>query len=168
MLVAVEVIGLSVICDVEIGPTVVIVVAPDRAQSEAPIRIADAGFLAHVLEGTVATVVEQEVRFAVHAPGSLDRKAFVVGRNGTQLVDVGMDVARDEEIDATVAIIISPGCSRCEAADAEARFIGDVFELASPKVAVEDAAVVSGNEDIEKAVVVIIGDGNAHAPAAMI
>ena len=48
----------------------------------------------------------------------------------------------------------------------DAGFFGDVFELAVAEAVIERAAAEAGDEEIKLAVVVVIGDGNTHAPAA--
>ena len=76
-----------------------------------------------------------------------------------------MDIARDEQVDITVAIVIAPGGPGAEPTATDAGFFGDIFKLAIPEVAVEDVSAIAGNEEVEFAVVVVIGDGDAHAPA---
>ena len=76
-----------------------------------------------------------------------------------------MDVTRDEEIDAAIAIVVGPGCAGAEATSGDAGFISDVFEFAIAEIVVERIAAESADVDILPAVVVKVGDGDAHAPS---
>ena len=75
-----------------------------------------------------------------------------------------MDVARDEQVDVAVAIVIGPGRAGAEAAAAHSGFFGYVLELAVAQVVIEHVAAKAGDVNIVEAVVVVIGHGDAHAP----
>src|SRR5712692_9142438 len=75
-----------------------------------------------------------------------------------------MDVPRYKEVDETVAIVIGPGRPGHEPAPANSGFVGHVFKLAIPQAAVKCAASEAGDEDVQLAVIIEVGDGNSHAP----
>jgi hypothetical protein len=62
--------------------------------------------------------------------------------------DVDVRAARNEEVDVAVAIVVAPSSAGAEAAAADARFFGEVLELAVPEVAIEDVAAVAGDEEV--------------------
>ena len=119
MFVVVEVVRAGVVGDVEVGPVVVVVVGPHALHAEVMIGIVDPGFLGNVFERAVAAIAEEKIGFARQSPGAaLDGDAaklagLVVTAEHRQLVDVDEDVARDEQVDKSVAIEIAPGMRRC-------------------------------------------------------
>ena len=171
MLVVVEVIRTGVVGDVQVGPSVIVVVAPDHSQPVVAVYIFHARFLRNFLEGAVAAIVEEQVRFADHAPGaaldqdSLEAAILLVAAEGGQVVHIEMHVARNVEVHEAVAIVVGPGGSGAEAAGGHAGFVGDVFKFAIAQVAVERVAAETGDVDVRQTVVVEVGDGHAHAPA---
>ena len=76
-----------------------------------------------------------------------------------------MNISRDENIDEAVFIVVRPRGASHEAASPDAGFFGDIFKSAIAAVTVERIAAVAGDEYVGQAVIVKIGDGNAHAPA---
>ena len=64
MLVAVEKVRAGIVGDVEVGPGVVVVVAPGCAQSVVVRGIVDAGFLRDLFKRAVALVVKEQVGLA--------------------------------------------------------------------------------------------------------
>ncbi len=81
------------------------------------------------------------------------------------MVHVEVDVARNVQIDESVAIVVGPGCAGAEAARGHSGFVGDVFKFAVAQVAIERVSAEAGDVDVRQAVVVEVGDGDAHAPA---
>ena len=115
--------------------------------------------------------MEEQIRFPDHAPGSalhqdpLEAAILFVAAERGQMVDVEVDVARNEEIHEAVAIVVGPGGSGAEAASADAGLLGHIFELAIAQVAIERIPAEAGDVNVRQAVVVEVGDGHAHAPA---
>src|SRR5262249_58906562 len=52
-----------------------------------------------------------------------------------------------------------------EPSTAEPSLLGNVLELAIAQVVIEHVAVVACHEQIQLAVVIVVGDGHAHSPA---
>ena len=75
-----------------------------------------------------------------------------------------MHVARNEKIDAAVAIVIGPSCARAEAAARHSSFFGHIFKFAVAQIVIERVAAESGHVNILQAVVVVVSNGHAHAP----
>src|SRR5271154_5509777 len=63
-----------------------------------------------------------------------------------------------------VAIVVGPGSAGAESSCCHSGFVGDILELAIAQVVIESIAAEAGYVDIGQAVVVVIGDGYAHAP----
>src|SRR5207248_3753311 len=116
-----------VIGDIQIGPAVVIVVAPNRTEPVAMPGIIHPGLLGDFLERAVAPVVIKQVAFSFHAPGAaLDKNLLVaaelfVAAEGRELIHVQLDVTRDKQINVTVAVVVGPGRAGHEAAAAQDR-----------------------------------------------
>ncbi len=82
--------------------------------------------------------------------------------------DVGfqrpLDVVADEEVEEAVAVVVEPNGRRAEALTlAETRGIGDIDERPFAGVAEESVLADSGDENVGKAVVVVVANGNSHA-----
>src|SRR5579863_5667951 len=81
------------------------------------------------------------------------------------MIHIHMDITGDEQVHVTVAIIIAPGGAGGKAGNsAKASLLSDIFKLAVTESAIEDAVSVAGDEQVQIAVVIIIGHRNAHAP----
>ena len=114
--------------------------------------------------------MEEQVRFADHAPGaalykdSLEAAIFLITAEGWQMVHVKVDVARNVEVHEAVAVVVGPGRSGAEAGGGHAGFVGDVFKFAISQVAIKRVSAEAGNIDVRQAVIVIVGHGHAHSP----
>ena len=91
--------------------------------------------------------------------------ALVTG--GGLVGHVVMDVSGDEEVEAAVAVVVSPCGSGGPVAQGYAGFFGDVGEGAVVVVVVETVLAEVGDVDVGPAVVVVVGDGYAYAPAVV-
>src|SRR5260370_41965128 len=82
------------------------------------------------------------------------------------MVHIHVGISRDEQVHVAVAIIIAPGGAGGKAGNsAKPGLLSDIFKLAVAESAIEDAVSVASDEQVQIAVVVEIGHGNAHAPA---
>src|SRR6266581_4930631 len=81
---------------------------------------------------------------------------------------VGDGVVSDEEIGPAIVIVVHPHDPEAVVADVivDAGLDGDVFELAVAETMIKGTAAEAGDEEIELAVIIVIGDGYAHAPTA--
>ena len=171
MLVVIEVVRAGIVGDVQIGPTVVIVIAPDRAQAVVFVGIVDACLFGNFFKRAVAAIVKEQVGFPEHAPGSalhrdsLEAAVLLVLAEVRQFIHVKVNVAGDEKIYVSVTIVVSPGRAGAEAARGHAGFIRDIFKLAVAQIVIQRVAAVAGHIDVGQTVVVVIGDRDAHAPA---
>src|SRR5438094_10593129 len=105
----------------------------------------DAGFEGNFFRRAVAAIVIEEIAFAFEAPGAaLHKDAFeaaeFVATELGKLVHVQMGIARDEEVDETVAVVVAPGCARHEATAADSRLISYVVDFAVAKLVVDVGA----------------------------
>ena len=154
MLVVVEKIRPCVVGYVQIGPAVVIVVAPHNPKSIAVPRIVNSCLLGDLLEGSIAAVVEKQIAFAFHAPGtalhenSLVAAEFFIAAEFRELAHIEMDIPRHKEVDEAVAIVVGPGRPGHEPGSPHSRFLGHVLELAISKAAVERATPEAGDKEV--------------------
>ena len=61
MFVAIQIIGAGIIRDKQVGPAIVIVISPYRAESVVVIGIVDSSFLRHFFERSIAAIVKQQI-----------------------------------------------------------------------------------------------------------
>src|SRR5215467_10608996 len=144
MLVAVEIARLGNIADKEVRPSVVVEVTPNSTQPKSSLRIAYTGFLRYFFERSIAAVVKQKVCLARHAPWRFDHQASVVRLDFAEILRVGMDVTRNEEVNITIAIVIAPGCAGAEAAARHASLVRHIFELAVTKIVIQRVTAIPG------------------------
>jgi hypothetical protein len=139
-IVAIELVGLGVVGEEEIGPAVIVVVNDGDTESFGG-GIAEAGFVGDVLEGAVAAIVPEADGRALVGFGRAVRFAFAVER----AIEVGFDgplnVIGDDEIELAVFVVVHPGGAGAEFfLTEEAGFLGDVGEGAVA-VVVEEMAL---------------------------
>src|SRR5713226_2123742 len=154
VLVAVKKIGTCVVGHVQIGPAVVIVIAPHGPESVPVPGIVNASFLGDLLKRTIAAVVIKQVAFALHAPrAALHQDSFVateffITSEFRQLVDIQMDISCHKEVDVAVAIVVGPRGPGHEATPPHSGLLGHVFELAISQPAVKRAASKACNKHV--------------------
>ena len=123
-LVVIEEILAIVVGDEEVGPTIVVVIAPNNAHTMKLVGIVDARFFRHILEGAVATIAEQIISFTRHFVGHLDDDGPVAGSVGVgrrQVVEIGVNVASYKQVEISISIVVSPSRTGAEPTDFEAR-----------------------------------------------
>src|SRR3989440_2356885 len=172
VVVVVEIVGNGIVGDQEVRPAIVVVIDPHDAEAVVADLIMDAGLDGNFLKGAVAAIVIEEVALPLQAPGTaLHQDAFeaaeLIAAELRQVVHVQMGVARDIKIDEAVAVVVAPSLASHESAAADSCFFGDILELAVAEPVIEGAAAEAGHEEVQLAVVVIIGDGYSHTPAAV-
>ena len=164
--------GGGIVGHIDVGPAIVIEVGGEHAETEVAVGLQDAGLRAHVGEGAVAVVVVEDVGVAVETGRSAgDHHAFVETRAGLRHrrgLQVHVDVVGDEEIELAVAIVIDEGAARAPARllACDAGLLADVGEGAVAVVVVENVLAVVGDEQVVAAIVVVVADADALAPAA--
>ena len=160
--IAIEIVRCAVVGDDEVGPAVVVDVGEDGSEAVAAFVIGDAGFEADVGEGAVAVVVKEMITFTKQPMGpqkNVDHTvlAGAVGdsalpcHDGT--IEIVVEVARDEEFEQTVAVVIAPGCACGPAAQSD---VGNVGERAPVIVVVEAILAVVRDVNVWPAIVVVI------------
>ena len=115
--------------------------------------------------------MKQQVAFAIEsARTALHRYALVaaifVAAKFRQMVEVHVNVTRNEKIHVAIAIIIAPRGAGTEAAAAHTRLIRYILKFTTAQVAIKSITVISGDVEIQLAVIVEIRDRHTHAPAA--
>ena len=152
-----EVLGL-IVGDVNVGIAVAVEVS-SRGAHGAALEGADAGFVGHVREGAVAVVVIETVGVGF----VIERAGIVVGWIEIAVLGIELHIAADEQIDATVFVVVEPGGANRPAIDVDSGFRGDIREGAVPVVVIENRLAVAGYEEIDVAVVVVVGGDGSHA-----
>ncbi len=142
--VAIELVGLGVVGEEEIGPAVVVVINDGDAESFGG-GIGEAGFFGGVFESAVAAIVPEADGGAFEGFGRAVGFAFAVER----AVEIGFDgplnVIGDDKIELAVFVVVDPGGAGAEFFWAcEASFLGDVGEGAVAVVVEEMALAESG------------------------
>ena len=154
------------------GQPSLIVVGDDGGHRIRLRRRRDAGRLAHVGERAVAVVVEQ-----LHEAGrqaarpAVDRHALpaaigAFARLG-QLLERRVEIARDQQIEAAVAVVVDPRAAAAVAGRGrrQPRLRRHVGEGAVAVVAIQGVVAVAGDEQVVEAVVVEVADGHRRRPA---
>ena len=160
----------GIVTYVDVRPSIVVVIERDRSQAvRGAVRQPNPGFDGHIGEGSVSIIAVEGVRIGLKSlrPAE-DPEALVLALRaaGDGLSGVELHVSRDIEIGAAVAIVIEEhGPGGPEAARENAGFFRSVAERAVTVVAEQEIAAVAGDQNIIVAIAVIIGDGDAHAPA---
>ena len=171
MFVVVEVIRAGIVGDIQVGPAVVVVIAPDHAQAVVFVGVVDAGFLGNFFKRAIAAIVKQQVGFAQHAPraalhrDSLEAAVLLIFAEVGQFVHVEMHVAGDEQVHMAVAVVVAPGRAGAESSRHHSCLIRDIFKLAVAQVVIQRIAAIASYVDIGQTIVVIVGDCDSHAPA---
>ena len=156
-------IGLGVVGDEDIGPSVVIEIGDGDAHALAG-RGAQARFVGDVLKLAVAQVVVKARRHALVLP----RVAVVFGAaHGATLVGLRRPggVVIHDQIEQAVIVVVEPGGHHTQRAG---RFAADaggrrhIGESAVAVVVVKRVAAGAGNEEVLVAVVIVVADGHAE------
>ena len=162
-LVEVELVGLRIVRDHEVGPAVAVVVENRDAQTLRS-GIAQPGLLGCVFKPAASQVVPQTQRRAFVRLGRAVRLVRAVERAIEIALLAPLHVVRDHEIEFAVAIVIHPGCAGRELVRApHSRGLGDVGERAVAVVVKKVTLAQCGDEDVVKPVVVVVSHGNSEA-----
>src|SRR5215469_15841365 len=141
--VTIKEVGAGVVGDVEVRPAIIVVVSPGSTEAVIVMGIVYPGFLGDFFKGAVAAIVKEQIGLALHAPGTaLHENAvitakFLVTTKFRQFVHVNMNVARNEQVDFAIAIIVGPGCAGAETSGSHPGLLGHVFEFAVSAIAVK-------------------------------
>ena len=160
--------------DVDVGPSVVVVIGGHGRHRIGTLRGGDAGLAAHVGERAVAVVAKQlstpggqPARTAVHRH-PFPPAVRVLTRSG-QLLECRLEVLRDEEIEPAVAIVVDPRAPRAVAHRllSQAGLPGHVRKRAVAVVVIQHVVAVVGDEEIVKSVVVVVADCHRRGPSGV-
>ena len=172
-IVAIEIIGLAVVGDEEIEMAVLIKVSPDGRQTEALLRIGNAGVFGDFREGAVAIVVVESVGETFEAArAALDVNAVVLagfaGAEDREIVETDVHVVGNEQVGPTIAVIVTERGTHGPAfVERQTGLLGDVSEGAVSVVAVEHNPVETGDQQIGPAVVIVVADRDAIGPTGI-
>src|SRR5262249_52753548 len=114
-----------------------------------------------IAERAIPVVMEQEaVGWFEDARDAIVMAAELVVAAG-ELARV-IDEAADEQVQATVVVVIEPHGARSPARQAQTGFRGHISECAVAVVVIKNATTVGGDEEVGVTVVVVIAHGYAH------
>ncbi len=80
---------------------------------------------------------------------------------------IDLDVARDEEIEVAVTVVVAPGCAGRPSAEAYAGLLPNVGEGSVVVVVIEAVLAEIGDEDVGPAIVVEVTNNRTEAPAVI-
>ena len=114
-------------------------------------------------------MIERIARAGKSARAALHGHALVLARSTFtelgQVVDVEVYVVGDEEVEASVVVVVEEGSAHRPARVAHARLRGNVRERAVAVVLQKVVRAEAGDVEVIVAVVVEVADDSAHAPA---
>src|SRR6266446_5529710 len=150
----------AIVGNIDVGKSVAIVIGERHTQT-VPFLGCNFRALAHILECAVSAIVVENVggawKFSGRTVGmKIAAAVFAVLR-------VPVHVARDEEIQLAVVIIVEKSGRDGPPATPDTRLGGNVSEGAISVVVIENVFAIAGDVEIGIAVVVVIADGHAHA-----
>ncbi len=160
--VVVKEIRLRVVGDRQVGPAVSVVVEGDDAQRLAG-RVEDARPARHVFEGAVTPVAEQPIGGAAVRLGGAIRLADTVESAEDVVLRGPLHVVAGEKIQPAVPVVIDPGGAGPEAGVGDPRLLRHVLERPVPFVAEEAVGTQGVDEQVDVAVVVVVGGRDSDA-----
>src|SRR5882724_11966357 len=109
--VAIEIVGFPIIGDKEVKLAIVVEVRPYGSQAEVMFEVVDPGLCSDFGEGAVAVVVIERVGRALQTPGAALHGDFVIlaglcRAEERQIVEIEINVMRDEEIGEAVTVVV--------------------------------------------------------------
>src|ERR1700744_127933 len=127
-------------------------------------RPAHTRLLGDILEGAVAVVAIQIVTRAFQSTWSALHWHVVIltsllRSKGWQIVQMKIDVVRDEQIGESIAVVVSKGgAGRPTVVSAQAGLFGDIRKRAVAIIAIENDPTEACHQQIRASVVVIVAD----------
>src|ERR1700731_289923 len=172
--VAVQVLGDGIVGNSQVEPTVIVHVNEYRRKSIVALRVRNSSLYAHVGEGSVSVVVKQVIAFARQSawPAHYFNSAKITeawrksARPGDRrMLRIKLCVARNEQIEEAVVIVVSPRRSGRPAPERDARFLRDISECAVMIVVVETVFAEVRYINVWPPVVVVVPHSYAEAPS---
>ena len=136
MFIVIQIVGATVISDVEIGPAVIVVIRPNSLHAEIGSRIVDASLFRNLLKGPVPPIAEQQVRFpGVTTPGTFHGDAREIAKLVDvlwlgQLAQVHTQVARYKQVYIAIPVVVSPGRTGAVSSGSQTSLLRHVLEFA--------------------------------------
>ena len=160
-LVVIEKLDHGIIGDEEIDVAIAIIVGDGHAKSLS--RLAKADLLRDLGEGPVLIIVIDERGNRLEEVGMAIRAVAFFVFAAPDVVEIPIQIAKDDQIQKPVAIQIDPRRAGGPPASRDAGLLRHVGERAVAVVVVELVAAIGGYIKILESVVVVVADGNAHA-----
>ncbi len=165
MVVAIEDSGGGVTGNVEIGPSVVVIVERCDGEAVVALGVLESAGLADVFELSCTEVVIQNVRRALEAAGAAhDRNTLPDASRGLagrwRVREVEVNVVGNGEIQLAVAVVVDEGTAGAPllACSSDASLLGYLLECSIALVVEEAVFAVAGDVDVVESVVVIVSN----------
>src|SRR3984885_681846 len=162
-LVAIKFIGLRIVGDQQVGPSAASVVEhcdPQRLRT----AVENAAGGRDVLKSSVAAIVKQPAGLAAIRLGCAIRLVLAVEAAEHIAPRRPLHVVADKQIEQAIAIVVEPQSRGAESLTlAESTGNGRVQKRSFASVPKQTVLAYTGDEDVGKAVVVVITDSYAHA-----
>src|SRR5687767_7936194 len=156
-------VGDGVIGNVNVRPSIVVIVSEDNAEAVSVSSI-DAGLLADVRERAVGVVTVQDVGKTLVDVGMTVGANVHTGSAILIVVDGEVHVVRDKEIHVTIVIDVGKGTTRApESGTPGVRPGSDVQKRTAPIVSVEFVGTDTSDIKIGPPIVVVIGGAGSHS-----
>src|SRR4051794_18197552 len=138
-----------IVRDIQVRPSVVVVIEPGDAQSEIAVGIGYAGLFRDLGEMSVAVVVKEEVGFTRQSARSAlhGNSAVLAGLVLSELRqprEIDLHIAADEKIETAVAVVIGEPAPGRPSRTADPGPFGEIFERAVAAIAIEAVAADTG------------------------
>ena len=157
-----EVVGCTIVGDVEVDPPVLIEVAADDPERWSG-DFADPRFDGHVTKAPVSLIAEELVR-----DRTVGRWGTIVSLSGWReallvSLDGEVDILADVEVQVPIAVIVEKDRARAPAGIADARGGGDITKRPISVVAQQHLSVKARQVEIDVPVRVVVSRRHAHA-----
>lgn len=157
-----EKVGHVVVGDEGVGEAIVVVVGEGDAHAAAW-KPCEAGVIGDIFKSAVAAIAIEGAGQALKIFGMAIDADVAVGIAAEAIVgELPFRVVDDPEIELAVAVKIEPAGGDGPTFVLDAGFDSDVFEAAVAEIVIQRAAADAGDEDVGFAVIIEIGDGDAH------
>src|SRR5215470_5508396 len=166
MLVAIKIAGNRIVGHQQVKPAVVVDVHKNRSEAVVSGAVGHAGFQTDIREGAIPVVVEQVIAFArqaawtAHAADAAKlagTRGQAVSARGGRVIGIELHVARYEEIQQSIVVVVAPGGTGRPPTEGHAGGFGDIRERAVVVVVVQTVFAVIRNVKIRPAIVVVVG-----------
>ena len=163
VLVAIKLVGLSVIGHEQVGPAIGIVVEQCHSQRFGT-AVEDSTRRRDIFERAVAAIMKEPASGSAIRFGGAVRFVLTVEAAEHVVLRRPLHVVADKEIEQAIAVVVEPQRGRAESfALPQSAGVGHIDERAFAGVAEQAVLSDAGDQNVREAVVVVIANRDAHA-----